>query len=186
MEYHINYVLEGCKNGDKDCQMELIKEVTPNIYKVLNSYRLSDDLREELLQEGYIIVLQTARTYDGNSGVPYFGYLKRALYYGLYDKLYKPDEVHFEDETIEGKKIIDSLKDPEEPFDEVIAEGETHEILHRAVQSLEEEERQVIINKFFRDRTYKEIAKGFGMKYPQVLYIAHKALKNLKNSMKNI
>lgn len=182
MTRNIEDILEGCRMGDKKCSEELLKEIKPMILKTVRGYFLQDHIREDLIQEGYVIALETAVKYDPSSEGSYYGYLKRALYYGLYNHIDKNDVLYYEEEY-DGLRLIECLADMSMQPDEIAADKEEYRVLHRALKSLEGRERDVIMDRFFKAMTMRAIAKRYDVCYMTVLRIQKKALKKLRRKM---
>ncbi|NLK65574.1 MAG: hypothetical protein GX289_10840, partial [Tissierellia bacterium] len=82
MHSDINYIIQESLKGDKIYQEILLKRLNPLIFKnIYKYYSPSNPLTEDLLQEGYIIILQALKNYDMNKNVHFLQYVKISLYY---------------------------------------------------------------------------------------------------------
>lgn len=80
--YDINYIIHKSLKGNKKYQEILIKKLHPLIYKnIYRYYCTNDDIVEDLVQEGYIVILECLKNYDESYNVHFLGFVKNKLYY---------------------------------------------------------------------------------------------------------
>lgn len=186
MEYKFKELIGECKKGNKAAVEELIRKVKPLVLKVVASGFFDNNTRDDMIQQGYLIVLETIKSFDDTKNRPYLAYLKSALYYGICKKTRGKEILCLNDRAGEDMEIIDMLADDSKEADEVIIDMEEHERLHRAIDMLTERQREVIIQRFFCNMSLKDISGSMGLAYITVLTIQKKALYSLKRLMETM
>lgn len=81
-------------------------------------------------------------------------------------------------------QIPDIIED-ETSADDEICNAETLEKLAETLETLEKRERDIIILHFYSGKTLKEIAEKLNISYAYVKTLQNKALKKIKNILKN-
>jgi len=89
MDADINYIILESLKGDKKSQEILLSKLHPLIYKNIYRYYSQDDhIVEDLVQEGYVVILKSLKSYEENKGVHFLGYIKSNLFY-FYKNYYR-------------------------------------------------------------------------------------------------
>ena len=70
-EMNENEIIESAKNGDDEAKMLIINRYKPLVYRFLSQYysrfsSCSSSLREDLIDEGVITILECINTYDSS------------------------------------------------------------------------------------------------------------------------
>ena len=169
-----------CKNGDEDARTMLFKKHQPLVKGILHQYINQYD--EDVLQEGYIILLKTIDTYNGET--PFVVHLRNKLRSYTSDYLlknkrhlkyyesYTEEEVHderfgYEDENI--KKFINE---------------DSFKVLLKYVKQLSPKEQQIISMKYGvfgeSEHTYEALADKLHISKSQAERVCKKALYKVK------
>lgn len=187
------------QNGNK----KDIETLWKNVHKLisLHAYRYYQRFKgnsiateEDLIQEGYMALLEAIKYFDINSGYKFTTYLNYTLKnafqkvmglrtnkqrneplnncFSLNSNISQDDE-----ETEEIDFIIDktALKQFER-----IEVSETQQIVWEAISHLDERSREVIIMKYFKDMTLKNISNVLSVTIETVRQIDLKALRTLR------
>jgi RNA polymerase sporulation-specific sigma factor len=70
-----NELVMGTKNGRSDNFLALANLFRDRIISIAYSFNISDNEREDLIQEGYIALYKAALTYDGSKGAAFSTYV---------------------------------------------------------------------------------------------------------------
>ncbi|MGM9969226.1 MAG: sigma-70 family RNA polymerase sigma factor [Anaeroplasma sp.] len=187
------------QNGNK----KDIEVLWKNVHRLisLHAYRYYQRFRdnsiateEDLIQEGYMALLEAIKYFDINSGYKFTTYLNYTLKnafqrvmglktskqrneplnncFSLNSNISQDDE-----ETEEIDFIIDetALKQFER-----IEVSETQQIVWEAISHLDERSREVIIMKYFKDMTLRNISNVLSVTVETVRQIELKALRTLR------
>ena len=78
----INYIIQMSLKGDKKYQEILLNDLKPLLYKNIYKYWSNNDpMVEDLLQEGYIVVLHALESFDINKGIHFLAFVKSRIKY---------------------------------------------------------------------------------------------------------
>ena len=83
-------------------------------------------------------------------------------------------------ETEDGGTIAERIEDTNEAENNL-----DHFVLKQLIQNLDENDRKIIILRYYRDKTQSEVAKIMGVSQVQVSRIENKILNNFKQNLKN-
>lgn len=187
------------QNGNK----KAIENLWNNVHRLisLHAYRYYQRFKgnsiateEDLIQEGYMALLEAVKYFDINSGYKFTTYLNYTLKnafqrvmglrttkqrseplnncFSLNSNISQDDE-----ETEEIDFIVDenALKEFER-----IEVSETQQIVWEAIFHLDERSRQVIIMKYFKDMTLRNISDVLSVTIETIRQIELKALRTLR------
>lgn len=188
MDSDINYIIQEALNGDMNCQETLLIKLHPLIYKnIYKYYQESDNNIEDLTQEGYIVILQSLKSYDENRQVHFLRYVKSNLdyfyknYFRNTKNLRKTISLNntMEDMNIEYEDIFDSqydlLKD--------IIEHEEKKELSQKITKLSIKE-QTILNLYYNEKlSMKQISNKLNIAYRTAISSKYIAIKKLRKFM---
>lgn len=188
MDTDINYIIQNSIKGDKNSQEILLNKLHPLIYKnIYKYYQFNDDIVEDLVQEGYIIILKSLKTYDENLNVHFLGYVKTKLrfYYKNYYRNTKNQR-----QTISLNQTINSaysiLKLDNKTIDNTIDEltkEESYKELQTNIEKLSTKE-QNVLNMYYSDKlSMSEIARILNIAYRTAIGRKYMAIQKLKKMM---
>jgi len=172
MDSDINYIIHKSLKGDKIYQEILLKKLNPlifnNIYKY---YKASNPLVEDLLHEGYIIILQSLK---------FLQYVKIRLFYfykNYYKKSFKQGTLSVEYLNETGKEF---KSDSPAQISTVILK-EQKAALYKCMNELSEKEQRVLNLFYFKGFSIQEISEELNLEYRSVINIKSKAVKKLRS-----
>lgn len=183
MDTDINYIIQESLKGDKNYQEILLKRLNPLIYNnIYKYYSPSNPLTEDLLHEGYIIILQSLKDYDIKRNVHFLHYVKIRLYY-FYKNYYKKSITHstlsIEDLDRRGKELkCNNI----EQITAIILEEEKNE-LYKFINTLSQKEQQILNLFYFQQFSIKQISDKLNLKYRSVINVKSNAVKKLRKMM---
>jgi len=174
--------------GNSQAVSKLLKMVRPLVINTATAPYINKSLRQDMAQEGYLIVLESIKKYDLTKNVPYLGYLKRALYYGIYRKINEGSMYSLNEEVFDDVEAMEFVQDTSPQALDIITKNEEYAELYRGMASLTEKERCVIIELYFNKKHIAQIALNQGKKYIAVAKTRGRAIKKLREAMlkKNI
>lgn len=188
--HDINYIIHKSLKGNKKYQEILIKKLHPLIFRnIYRYYRPDDNIVDDLVQEGYIVILECLKNYDENYNVHFLGFVKNTMYY-----FYKN---YFRDNSAErnilslNQLITDSgdltlqnlnLINQHDTLDEII-ELEEINCLYSSLNKLSNKE-QRILNMYYYDLIKAaDISKVLKIPYRTVTSAKYTAIVKLKKHM---
>lgn len=188
MDTDINYIIQKSLNGDKKFQEILLKKLHPLIYKnIYRYYSVEDSIVEDLVQEGYIVILKSLKSFDKNRNVHFLRYVKTKMYY-YYKNFYRNTKHQRETISLNQKLestnnnleleniIVDSNISLE---DKISKEEEIKEIL-KNIEKLSKKEQDVLNLYYKEELTMDEIAGKLNIAYRTVIGRKYTAICKLK------
>lgn len=171
----INYIIQMSLNGDKNYQEILLNRLKPLIYKNINKYILfNSSLREDLLQEGYVVILESLISYDIYQNVHFLHYVKIKLEYfykNYFKNEYKKHTVQLSQKHVDAYSLFDS--------DNIIVKEEK-KLLLEGIKKLNNEQQKILYLYYYKNTSLKEISNVLNMPYRTVIGKKKSAVKTLK------
>lgn len=179
MDSDINYIIQQSLNGDKNNQEILLDMLSPLIYKNIYKYwRTNDPVVEDLVQEGYIVILKSLKSFDKSRNVHYLHYVKIKIMY--YYKNYYRNTKNLRNDTILRENIgTDSNCNV---LERVIAKEEKAELFFN-IKKLSDKEQKILYLYYFKEMSMYEISKLFNITYRAAIGTKYNAIKKLRTLM---
>lgn len=185
MDSDINYIIQESINGDKNCQEILLKKLNPLLYRNIYMYwNLTDPMTEDLLQEGYAVILQALKTYDKNRNVHFLHYVKTKVNY-FFKNYYKNTKKQLSDISLSaniGQSNVELENITEGSLNtlESVIKAEEYEELLVNIKKLSKKEQEIIYLYYYHKQPLTEISKNSNIPYRTVVGRKKTALKKLK------
>lgn len=177
----INYIIQMSLKGDKKYQEILLNELEPLLYKNIYKYwGLNDPIIEDLLQEGYIVVLQALKNFDINKEIHFLAFIKSKIKY-FYLNCYRTglkNTINFTNHLNIDEFEIDDLK---ENVEEKVLKDEEISLLKSCIDMLPEKEQQLIYSFYFDEIPVSEIAEKLNISYGAACCKKSRILKKLRS-----
>lgn len=182
---------------------ELLKCFRPLVYKVAMKY-LAEAQRlvyvdcDDLVQTGYMALLDAQKAYDPEGGANFITYAFKVISFRIMRLLgwqWRPEEQQFKKEPTlsrldaplkeddpEGMTLVDMIQDPDiKDFSEDIERQELAEAVRAAVQRLKNDRQRDYISRiYFQGETASSIAKKDGISKAYVSSTKNVGLRNLR------
>lgn len=184
MYSNINNLYNGIKdNGIEELKEELLNSLKPLIISSIKRYYNNMQMYDDLIQEGYEVILNVLNNQDIESGKHFLGYLKNALRFHYLDK-YKETQhnISLNQNLGDGENLemIDLIEDDSLTQEELTIKHEELSLLKNSLSILSERQKQVIIFFYIHKMTMKDIADKLGVSYRTVVNTKVTALNKLK------
>lgn len=180
MNSDINHIIRESLKGDKYYQEILLKRLKPLIFKnIYLYYHPSNPIIEDLVQEAYIVILQSLKDYDEKRNVHFLQYIKIKLYY-FYKNLNKKHNKYriLSLENLQDKGC--ELKSHNLNQIDIIIKKEELNLLYKYLNKLTNKELDVLRLFYFEQYSIKEISKELNIKECALMNIKCRAVKKLR------
>ncbi len=174
-------VLQEARKGKKKAQAHILESFRPLVLASIKKYYYGSRDFEDLVQEGYLTILEAIRDYDPARQVYFRGFLKSRLAYCYLNMNKEPEPVSLNQEAFPGLEFIDLLVSDEDLLERIVdLEGDQE--LYRAYEGLSKREKQVVSQFYFLDRNMYEISQDLGIAYRTVVNTKVNALRRMRES----
>lgn len=184
----IQKLLNLSKEGCKISQAELLKCLDPLIGASIRRYSDRKEDYDDLVQSGYLFILETLNDYNPKRSVSFTWYMKMRLKYFYLGKnqVIKLESLNRKiNNEEEEEEFIDLLASDENLLNKIVKLDE-HSILYRAFECLSEREKQVIAYYYIKELSMVEISKKLDLSYRTVVNTKVNALKRLRRFYKKL
>lgn len=183
MYKEIDYLLTQSRNGDRSAKENLVLKLKPLIISSIRRYYNKIHLYDELIQEGYEVILKCIRKYDESKDTYFLGYVKTMLMYHYLDKHKKNYITVSINEPIgDDIEIIDTIADDYSLEDSIIMD-ESLKGLRDSILNLTNRQRVVILLYYIEGLSLKEICKRLNVSYRTVVNTKVYAIKKIKENL---
>jgi len=183
MYSEVNNLLALSRKGDIEAKEELILKLKPLILASIKRYYNKIEEYDDLVQEGYEVILEGIKEFDETRGAKFLGYIKLKLKYHYLNKYKKVENYCSLNAPIgDGElEVLDTIEGEEiDPLDNLL-KLEIGEELRKAINSLTKRQKQIIIESYINGLSIGEIAKKLNISYRTVANTKTNAINNLKN-----
>ena len=181
MDINLNELVSDCRRGDKKAKEELIEMFRPLVLRTVYRCPMERGMREDMVQQGYLIVLESVKTYNPGGDVTFAGYLKRALYYGVYRSLSGRKTISLDESMCEDGKLLDIIPDESPEAEELVIDNEEQAALYKAVDTLTPGQKKIILEKYFKNKCLTEIVSEGKTCYLSLVRMHGRALEKLRS-----
>ncbi|MGF7057876.1 sigma-70 family RNA polymerase sigma factor [Brassicibacter mesophilus] len=182
----IEELYEKSLTEDMGAKEELLLRLRPAIISSIKSYYNRYNQYDDLIQEGYEVILRCMKDYDPGKGAYLLGYIKLTLKFHYLNK-HKATEstVSLNQElfTDDGIELIDTIADDSLSQEEkTIRKEELHE-LYTSLLQLTNRQRDIVTLYYIEEKPLCTIANIYGISYRTVVNTRITALNKLKKLM---
>lgn len=171
-------LVKNAKEGDNDSMTIILNKFKYFIIKHAKKYVVPSHDFEDLIQHGFLSIIKAVQLYKLGSN-NFTTYCSNAII-NNFKALLKGHIKHYrevQNEAILNIQVYDFTLE-----DEVIAYDETKRAI-KLLNSLPEEERNILSGVFLQNKTLKEVAATYDINYRQAVEIKRKALIKLRDAI---
>lgn len=182
MYEEIQKLYEKSLEEDEKSTEQLLLKLKPLIIYSIRRYYNDINSYDDLIQEGYVVILEGIKNFDPSKGVNFLGYMKVILKYHYLNKHKKRENhISLNQEVNEGEgEFIDFLVDEKCDVQDMITKKEDSGRLEYALSSLTERQRQVVCLYYIEGKKMDEIKDILGISYRTVVNTKVRALEKMK------
>jgi len=183
MYIEIDNLVKKAKAGEKQAKMKLLKSYKPLILTQIKKYYFEKQEMDDLISEGYEVILRGIDKFDFTKGVYFSGYINTILRYHYLDKLKYKKYVVSLDKNIGSSdgsiSLIDTLKSKIDIEKEYLYK-ELNKELFRNIEKLTIRQKQIIVMFYLEKININDISNNLGISYRTVVNTKKNALEKLK------
>ena len=164
-------------------------EFAPLVHRLIRQYGQDADLREELTGELYCRFCALMESFDPNRGVPLRAYIVHQLSYAAHTyarqqwRIRKKEMAwEFAESHLEYREAID----PTAEWLSKMAQRQIAQALPSALEQLSARQRNIVIWRYYEERSTEEIAESLAIKTATVRSLLRHALTKLRKAIQAI
>ncbi|MBK7224572.1 MAG: sigma-70 family RNA polymerase sigma factor [Saprospiraceae bacterium] len=169
-------------NGDEKAFQTLIERHQQKIYTSIYLFVKDRDMAEDLFQEVFIKIIDTLRKGNYNHEGKFSQWATRIAYNMCVDQ-FRRGKKRTKVSTTEDFDIFDVLELPDDNREDQLIKSETHTKIRELVDSLPQEQREVVVLRHYADMSFKEIASLTQVSINTALGRMRYALINIRKMM---
>jgi RNA polymerase sigma-70 factor (ECF subfamily) len=174
MEEDLSALIHKAQSGDTNAFGRIYELFYKRIYRYLNINLGSPETAQDLCQETFLSAWRNIKSFSEDKGGSLQAYLFRIARNKIIDLSRKKKEISLEvTGDFESKEDILGSLDKEEDI----------EMVRKALSSLEEVERQIIVLRYFEELSTAEVAQAVGFNEGALRVRLHRILKKLKENL---
>lgn len=167
--------MRRAKDNDAEAREYIIQRLTPLILSIIKKIFPYYGDREELLQDGYVVLLECIYEFEESAGCPFLVFAKKKL---LYYYLNKVRRKNLEVPT-DLSSVLRGRDDPGYDGFSRLLKVE----LYKALGGISEKQKRVVMMHYFENKSLKEISEILNLHYQSVVKLKERALANLKKRL---
>lgn len=154
-------LVKGLKNKESAAFEKFVQYFQKDLYNLSLKYIGNEEDALDVTQEIFIKILKKIDTFEGNSKLSTWVYRITVNYCKDFLKKHKKVKSISLDKPIEGKEgnFVPELEDDSETPQKALESKLQRESLIKAIGSLDEDQREIIILRYINDLTYNEISE---------------------------
>ncbi len=175
MNEEVEKLVLSAKKGCKTAYGKIYEIYIKKIYRYVYFMVYSKELAEDITQNAFIKAWISLPGFDQKRGT-FQSYLYAIARNLVFDFQRKRKEISLE--------VIADILPSNEDLEEIVNQSMVKEITQKALSTLEDEEKEIVVLRYFEEMSYAEIGKILGKGEGAVRVRLHRILKKLKAYLK--
>lgn len=184
----IDELLEESRSGDLSSKELLLNKLRPLIISSINKYYPNSRDYEDLIQDGYVVVLECIDNFDPSKEVYFLGYVKTMLKYNYLQNHRRKAMISLNTPIGEDNEseLVDLLESKDlGPLDFLLT-NEVNNNLLKSLSVLGQRQRQIFVLFYIEKMSIGEIAQYLEISYRTVVNAKTRAIEKLKKEIKSL
>lgn len=169
--------------GDENALSILIKRHQSKIYGFIYSKIQDRDLADDIFQDAFIKVIKTLKSQSYNEEGKFLPWVMRITSNLIIDYYRNNKKMPMQRET-EDFPLFDRIRDNSLTIENLLIKNQVELDIKKLIQELPEEQKEVLMMRFYQDMSFKEIAEVTNVSINTILGRMRYALVNLRKVIK--
>ncbi len=176
MEEDLSALIHKAQSGDTNAFGKIYELFYQRIYRYLKINLGSSEVAQDLCQETFLSAWKSIKSFSEEKGGSLQAYLFRIARNKIIDLSRKKKEVSLE--------VTGDFESNEDVLGSLDKEGDAEKV-QKALSTLSETERQIVILRYFEELSTAEVAQAVGFNEGALRVRIHRILKKLKENIEN-
>ena len=177
-------LLNNYLSGDRSAISELIDRHSSRVRSYIGMMVKDDDIANDIFQETFIKAVKVIDEGRYTDSGKFLSWVLRIAHNQVIDHFRQKKQSNNVTEADAGFDILNTLRFSERTVEDDIVEGQIGEQIRAMVAELPEEQREVVMMRYYSGLSFKEIAEMTGVGINTALGRMRYALLNLRKMMK--
>jgi RNA polymerase sigma-70 factor (ECF subfamily) len=169
--------------GDENALSILIKRHQSKIYGFIYSKIQDRDLADDIFQDAFIKVIKTLKSQSYNEEGKFLPWVMRITSNLIIDHYRNNKKMPMQRET-EDFPLFDRIRDNSLTIENLLIKNQVELDIKKLIQELPEEQKEVLMMRFYQDMSFKEISEMTNVSINTILGRMRYALVNLRKVIK--
>lgn len=169
--------------GDENALSILIKRHQSKIYGFIYSKIQDRDLADDIFQDAFIKVIKTLKSQSYNEEGKFLPWVMRITSNLIIDHYRNNKKMPMQRET-EEFPLFDRIRDNSLTIENLLIKNQVELDIKKLIQELPEEQKEVLMMRFYQDMSFKEISEMTNVSINTILGRMRYALVNLRKVIK--
>ena len=178
---------ESVIHPDYICRESLYADFLPLVRRLIRQYGTEPELREDLVGEIYYRFCALLDAYDPERGIPLKPYMVRQLTASIYTYArhqWRRQRRELSFDVVTSEPAYSS--DPSCQWDDALAIQQVKKALPQAFDQLSPRQRQVVIWRYYEERSFDDIAECLGIQVATARSILRHGLNNIRRRLEEV
>lgn len=177
MDEKTHQLVQQAQKGDKDAFGQIYKLYQKKIYR-FSYYMIQDQqLAQDITQNTFMKAWKA---------LPFFSFNKNGTIQAYLFKIARNLAIDYQRKKKDvALDVIADIMPSSENLEELVMQKEKQEIVSRALKTLEKEEKQIVVLRYFEEMSYEQISKILGKKEGAIRVYLHRILRKLREEIKD-
>lgn len=165
---------------------ELLNRYKISLYNYINSIIQNKDLAEDIFQDTFTKLIITIKSGQYKESGKFSAYLFRIAHNNIISVFRKEqvvsqiNEADVEYDLFSNKEICENFEEPLPSFEDAVCQKQVMSDIRKMVMFLPDNQREIVLMRFYRDMSFKEIADALDISINTALGRIRYALMNMR------
>lgn len=174
------HLLNAFLSGDEQAISQLIERHRRRVFDYINMMVKNRDIADDIFQETFIKVVRFVKDGRYSDNGKFLSWVLRIAHNQVIDHFRQNKQVTKVSESTAGYDILNTTRFAEQTIEQNMISTQINEDVRRLVNHLPEEQREVVMLRYFNDLSFKDIAEQTGVSINTALGRMRYALINLR------
>ena len=178
-------LVEAYVNGNNEAFDVLLRRHQDRVFAYIIRIVKDKDIADDIFQETFIKAITTIKQGKYSGSGRFVGWINRIAHNLIIDTFRQEKSENLVSSDVDGIDLLNDRSLCEENIEDVMVTSQIHEDVRKIVTALPESQREVLMMRFYRDMSFKEIASATGVSINTALGRMRYAILNMRRIAKD-
>lgn len=177
-------LVESFAGGSNEAFDVLLRRHQDRVFNYILRIVKDKDVADDIFQETFIKAITTIKQGKYNASGKFSAWIARIAHNLIIDSFRQEKNENHVSADIEGFDLLNDRDLCEENIEDILVTTQIHEDVKKIVMALPESQREVLVMRYYRDMSFKEIAEATGVSINTALGRMRYAILNMRRIAK--